>query len=55
MKEVFPNKVTVSRAAKKNEFLQRYSSETKFKVPYLTSCEKKVSGYFLMVARAHYR
>ena len=45
VKELFPNKVIVSRPANNHESLQRNSNkikkEIKFEISYLKSCEKK--------------
>ena len=40
VKELFPNKVTVSRPATNNLFLQKNFPDIKFKLSYLTSWEK---------------
>ena len=53
-KKFSPDKNVVSRPESNNEFLQKSFAEIKFKLSYLTSCQKN-SQYFRLVVPEHYQ
>ena len=53
-KSFSPDKNVVSRPESNNEFLQKSFAEIKFKLSYLTSCQKN-SQYFRLVVPEHYQ